>query len=640
MDLIQLEWSKALSVGDVASLSQIVDELRTDPSPASQALVARTLGAIAQMESRYWSAMDHLTVALALYEELGDVSSQGYVLTNMGNAYGRLGRLEEAHQHHVRAIALLESVQNRMGFAQASLNLGNVLKDMGDYSGALMLYERALDVSRQENNVPTIAKCHICIGVVYSRIGDLPSALQHYENGLDLQRSLGDREGVARAINNIGIIHQGAGDYQRAQKMFNEALALHQETNNLSGIASACGNIGALLAETGRAEDALPYFERKLDIYRGLDNLAGVASGYGDLATVRLDLGMVSEAEDILQRQADMNMADPWTLVEYFVNRGRIDEARGNTDAASVNFEQALAIATDTGVKQASVDVLLRLRGLAQKRNDLASYVRYNDDYVRLSEEIRGKEATQRLAVMDFERKMAEERRERDRERALLFGALPQQVAERMVRGEDVSGYHFDNASVLFLDIVGFTRISAGISPHRVVQFLKMIFKICDAVSAEFGLTKIKTIGDSYMAVCGVPESLDDHVDRTAMSALAMVQRLERLPLQVDPVDNDTSWVKDINELKVRIGLHCGPLIAGVVGEQRLQYDVWGDTVNVASRMESTGEPGRIQVSEAFASALRPTDSALRPPLAAIRERGYVDVKGKGQMKTFWLEGA
>jgi class 3 adenylate cyclase len=234
-----------------------------------------------------------------------------------------------------------------------------------------------------------------------------------------------------------------------------------------------------------------------------------------------------------------------------------------------------------------------------------------------------------------------------------------------MLRGEDVSGDHFENASVLFLDIVGFTTISDRIPPGHVVHLLKAIFRVCDDVCKTHGLTKIKTIGDSYLAVAGVPEQLDDHALRAARAAVDMLERLGSLELTMDPKLGDTSWTTEIGEINVRIGLHCGPLVAGIVGEERLQYDVWGDTVNVASRMESHGEPGSIHVSEAFALALDPrlrgddeeegrgddmSRTAHRPPLTdndsltpdslTLFKRGLTDVKGKGPMTTYWLEGA
>jgi len=193
---------------------------------------------------------------------------------------------------------------------------------------------------------------------------------------------------------------------------------------------------------------------------------------------------------------------------------------------------------------------------------------------------------------------------------AVLHSTLPKHIADRVARGEVVND-QFNSVAVLFMDIVGFTTISAQMDASDVVNLLDSVFTMCDAVVNTHGLTKIKTIGDSYMAVAF------ENITSAGYAALELL---------------DT-----IADISVRIGIHCGPVVAGVLGKERLQYDVWGDTVNVASRMESTSEPGRIHVSEAFAHAVQQikTDGPF-----SIVERGTVEIKGKGMMTTYWLESA
>jgi class 3 adenylate cyclase len=204
---------------------------------------------------------------------------------------------------------------------------------------------------------------------------------------------------------------------------------------------------------------------------------------------------------------------------------------------------------------------------------------------------------------------------------------------------------------VLFLDIVGFTRISDRIPPGHVVHLLEQIFTTLDAVCERHGVMKIKTIGDSYMAVAfsntedQTPKN--GHVVSAAQCAVEMLAALNTLEVTMPPDLGDTSWTNTIDDINVRIGLHCGPVTAGVIGTQRLQYDVWGDTVNVASRMESHGEPGRIHVSEAFASALLSEGGGQRAEgkrngsvtseSLTIFNRGQISIKGKGEMTTYWL---
>lgn len=175
---------------------------------------------------------------------------------------------------------------------------------------------------------------------------------------------------------------------------------------------------------------------------------------------------------------------------------------------------------------------------------------------------------------------------ERTRYHDLLVRILPASIAERMRGGKQHIADHFDEASVLFIDIVGFTRLSAKLTPEEVVDFLERAFAAFDTLMEKHGLEKIKTVGDAYLVAAGLPEPRPDHLEAIADFALD----LQRVAPQIT--------LPDGGNLEIRIGLHSGPLIAGVIGESRFLYDMWGDTVNVASRMESLGETGKIQVSD------------------------------------------
>jgi class 3 adenylate cyclase len=273
------------------------------------------------------------------------------------------------------------------------------------------------------------------------------------------------------------------------------------------------------------------------------------------------------------------------------------------------------------------------------KQNDLAGYVEHNNECTRINEEVNGKETATKLAMQEKQREIDAERKEIDKQLAVLHSTLPKHIADRVARGEVVND-HFENASVIFLDIVGFTSISDRIPSGHVVHLLEQIFTTLDAVCEKHNVVKIKTIGDSYMAVSF------ESVVNAATCALEMMSALDTLEITMPPSLGDASWTKDVGDIRVRIGIHCGPVTAGVIGTARMQYDVWGDTVNVASRMESSGEPGRIHVSEAFAAELDPglrrgddggPDTHTSDSLSLLK-RGEIAVKGKGSMTTYWLE--
>ena len=202
---------------------------------------------------------------------------------------------------------------------------------------------------------------------------------------------------------------------------------------------------------------------------------------------------------------------------------------------------------------------------------------------------------------------------------ALLNNTLPASIAQRLMAAGRVPADSFEQATILFADIVGFTPLAERTEPEALVALLDDVFSAFDDQADRLGLEKIKTIGDAYMLAAGVPESRPDHVEAAARMALAMQQ--------VPAWFARTSGV----ELSMRIGIHTGPVVAGVIGKRKFAYDLWGDTVNTAARMESHGLPGEIHVTEAVVRALEGR------PEFEFEPRGEVEVKGKGPMKTWFL---
>lgn len=210
---------------------------------------------------------------------------------------------------------------------------------------------------------------------------------------------------------------------------------------------------------------------------------------------------------------------------------------------------------------------------------------------------------------------------------ALLLNILPSPIAERLKarpgpassRSHDIIADHFDEVSVLFADLVDFTRFSACMCPEQLVALLNDLFSTFDAITETHGLEKIKTIGDTYMAAAGLPIPIPDHAVRTAQMALDMLDALQDFNRRHEHL------------LQLRIGIHSGSVVAGVIGKRKFTYDLWGETVNTASRMESHGVVGRIQISDATRERL--DDRFL------LQERGLIDVKGMGQFHTWFLSG-
>jgi class 3 adenylate cyclase len=210
------------------------------------------------------------------------------------------------------------------------------------------------------------------------------------------------------------------------------------------------------------------------------------------------------------------------------------------------------------------------------------------------------------------------ERLARDNER-LLLNILPEPIARRLREGEPLIADRFEDVTLLFADIVGFTQLSSAMSPAELVGVLNEVFTAFDGLVDRYGLEKVKTIGDAYMVVGGMPEPSDDHTARMASMALDLADTVRRIEAAVRL------------GIDFRIGLHCGPVVAGVIGRRKFIYDIWGDTVNLASRMESHGVPGRVQVTHAVKERLAGSFHC--------EPRGLIDIKGKGPTPTYLLVG-
>lgn len=264
--------------------------------------------------------------------------------------------------------------------------------------------------------------------------------------------------------------------------------------------------------------------------------------------------------------------------------------------------------------------VLLRLSNLSSdvkqvgKNSDLSLRVNVNgqDELTNL-----GNAINEMLDIIEEGRKIIAE--EQEKAERLLLNILPEAIAHKLKQSHDSIAENFDEVTILFADIVGFTPLSSRLKPIQLVNLLNEIFSAFDTLADKLGLEKIKTIGDAYMVAGGLPIERDDHAEAMAEMALEMQEALVRF--RAERGEN----------VQIRIGINTGVVIAGVIGTKKFIYDLWGDAVNVASRMESSGEPGQIQVTESTYLHLKDKYE--------LDQRGTIKVKGKGEMKTYWLLG-
>ena len=305
-------------------------------------------------------------------------------------------------------------------------------------------------------------------------------------------------------------------------------------------------------------------------------------------------------------------------------------------------YLKALMLCTELRLKKKESLLHERLADIYMIQKKWGKFASHFRRYDQIKDEIQEEEA--KAQALRFERETARARLEATE--SLLHKMLPQSIVIRMMNGETEIADHHENISILFADIVGFTPIATEMTASALLNFMNMLFEQYDEIALKYSCERIKTIGDGYLAVCGAPEPNQNHVQNIALMALDMLE------YSLAIIDIQKIMPPGI-DFQIRIGLHCDPIIAGVIGTGKICYDIYGDTVNIAARMESHSEPGKIQVSEEFAKNLSkiasPQTSSdsegirLFFPLGKGREavlngRGEMDIKGKGKMRTYFLE--
>jgi len=291
----------------------------------------------------------------------------------------------------------------------------------------------------------------------------------------------------------------------------------------------------------------------------------------------------------------------------------------------STLFGLLLSQAMSSSIKRSSQAAVAVAGGNFQQRL-AGSYIQevellarsFNRMGQRLSQSFAALEEANETLEQRVKERTAELRKEHDRAEKLLLNILPHKIAEQLKRDGNPIARSFDQATILFADIVGFTPLASQHSATVLVEVLNRLFCEFDNLAERHQLEKIKTIGDAYMVAAGLPEERDDHAAAIAEMAMDMQRVVE-------------GFSHGLGEpLKIRIGINTGKVVAGVIGKKKFIYDLWGDSVNIASRMESSGEPGQIQVSQA-------TYLLLRDQGYHLRQRGLVEIKGRGKMMTYWL---
>jgi class 3 adenylate cyclase/TPR repeat protein len=534
-----------------------------------------------------------------------------------------------------------------VSFAKVYNILGNVYRKLSDYPKALEYYSKALHINEEIGNKVGIAINLANIGYIYRELSDNPKAIEYYSKSLHINEEIGRKVGVANNLGNIGVVYKILSDYHKALEYYGKALVILEEIGDKSGIASNLGNIGNVYRLLSNYPKALEYHSKALLIFEENGNKERFARNLGNIGGVYMNLSDYTKALEYSSKALFIH-EEIGNKVSIAINLGNIGEVYATKESTYYDAKKAeeylrksLQLAEEIGAKNIIKSIYENLHTLRRNEKQYEEALEYYKKSVEIDKEIQSEETKKNAQIFDQRRKLEEDEKVRQLKLArfqeqekILNNILPVKIADRILKQETFIADHFESVSVLFMDLVGFTSLSSIAPPKQLVYLLDAIFQNADDVLELFGLEKIKTIGDGYLAVGNVTKPLENHQKATAQAALQLLETMKDFVVNIPSDFGNTDWTKDMNDIEIRIGIHTGEVVAGIIGKNKYTYDLWGDAVNVASRMESNSEAGRIHISEQFAKSIESnTEFNLIP-------RGTITIKGKGTMNTFWLEKA
>lgn len=518
----------------------------------------------------------------------------------------------------------------------AHLQIGNAYKLKGNLSEGLANYFIALKYAEKYENIEDIGKIFVAIADTYSASENSQNAIIYYRKSIEILENGNDSIGLGSAIFNAGDEYLNMGKLDSALLFTERSQQIFERVNFPLGEAYCLGNLGMIFAKYGNNSIAEDRINQAIEILEKYSDYYPIAVYLNFMSSIYLEKG--EEAIALSYSQRSLDLAKKYGLKEQISESNlllsNIYEQLGNAPKAlesykqyilyrdSVNNIQAVQemanLRTDYEVsqKQVEVDSLEKEALISQLREKRQQFIIYAVLFVLLFVIL--------LAIMTYRRYRFEKEtkliieKEKNRSEELLLNILPEETAEELKNDGKVMAKRIDSVTVLFTDFKSFTAISENISPEKLVESIDFYFKEFDRITTKYGLEKIKTIGDSYMCAGGLPIQNKTHPTDVILAAKEMMAFVNQ------------ELKNDLMHFEMRIGIHTGPIVAGIVGIKKWQYDIWGDTVNIASRMETNSVEGKINMSE--------TTYELIKDEFECEYRGSIDVKNRGIWKMYFLK--
>jgi len=602
-----------------------------------------TQGISYYVRSDFPKALEYYQRSFDIYEEIDDKNGMAKNLNNIGVLYSSQGNFPEAMAYHQRSLSIKEQISDKNGMAGSMNNMGLIYMNQGDYPRALDNFQSSLEIKEEFSDQRGIAQTLNNIGLIYMRREDYTNALDRFQRSLQICEEISDKKALAGILSNIGLIYTNQGYDSLAMDNYRKSMEIMEEIPDRKGIASTLNNIGEIYAKQGDYSRAMEYYQKCLKIYNEISENRGLAGILINIGKIYNQKGKYSDAvtwckrgleksEEIKILKEQRNACD--CLYDAYKASGNDTEALNYFERITILNDSLQAEETSKKLQQMEFAKLMLEDSLIREEEKLRVQLAH-DAEVKSKKNARNifiiSAVFLLLGAIGLYRRMQYIRRakktiesEKDRSDKLLLNILPSEIAEELKETGRAAARKFEKVTILFTDFKEFTQISEKLSAEELVGKINTCFERFDAICEKYGIEKIKTIGDSYMAAGGLPVPSEESVKDTVMAGLEMAECMINQKRECES-ENKTPF-------EMRVGIHTGPVIAGIVGTSKFQYDIWGDTVNTASRMENMGEVGKVNISRSTFEIIKDD------PSFTFESRGKVKTKGKGDINMWFIE--
>ena len=584
-------------------------------------LIVLLLPGVSALTAQDQQIADSLTV---IYREgkLKD-TAQMELLRNL--AYNEMRNVDLGLRYAEELIALATTEKNYLYLYRGYLQKGNKLSAKGDPEAALEAYIRSVEAAQKAGFARGEGSALGAIADAYANARNHDNAMVYYRKAIAVLQASGDSLYVATTMSNAGDAFLTHKDYDSALVYFLASGRIFDALDYPTGKAYSLGNIGMVYANTGKPELAEKNINDAIQMLEQAEDYGPISTYLLSMADIYREKGDPARARSYAARS--LMLAEKFALKDQLseanLKLSQLAELEGNKAEALTYYKRHIAyrdsvndintvqkmanLRTDFEVSQKQTEVDMLNREKRNQRNLLASL----GVILALLTALLG-------TLYWYYRSIA---REKKRSEQLLLNILPSETARELKSHGKVNAVKFDQVTVLFTDFVAFSKVAEQVEPEQLVRSIDHYFRHFDEITSRHGLEKIKTVGDAYMCACGLPTANPTHARKVILAARDIIAFVQQ-ELHKDD---------GINHFQVRIGIHTGPVVAGIVGIKKWQYDIWGDTVNIASRMESASEPGRINISET-------TYQEIGDEFPCTY-RGEIDAKNRGALKMYFING-